>query len=92
MSGRLVAGVPANASPEQLINIGPKVAAMLTRIGVTTAGELDDLGAVVAYHQICAATGTSHLMLLYALHGALTGRNVLDLDDATRAALRREAE
>jgi DNA transformation protein and related proteins len=55
-------------------NLGSKSEAMLAKIGVHTSGDLEQLGAVEAFKQMRASGEKLTLMMLYAMHGALTNQ------------------
>ena len=59
---------------DELPNIGPTSKKWLHAIGVTSLAELEAMGVVVAYSLVKAQGYNASLNLLYALHGALTGR------------------
>jgi DNA transformation protein and related proteins len=56
-----------------LANLGPRSAAMLAAVGITTLAQLRELGAVAAYVKVKRAGQPVSLNLLWALEGALTG-------------------
>jgi DNA transformation protein len=65
---------PAPDWIEELPGLGPKSRAMLAAAGITTRGQLLQLGAVRAYARVLATPGNNaSLNLLWALEGALTG-------------------
>lgn len=57
-----------------LKSLGPKSEAMLARAGITTIGELRELGAVAAYVKAKRANSGVSLNLLWGLESALTGQ------------------
>lgn len=57
-----------------LPNLGPKSAALLAAAGIREPAALAELGAVRAYLRVRRSGREPGLDLLYALHGALTGR------------------
>lgn len=63
----------ANGDPDELPNLGPKSRAMLASVGITSIGQLRELGAVAAYAKVKRAHAKASLNLLWALEGALTG-------------------
>jgi DNA transformation protein and related proteins len=75
-----------------LLNLGPVSTAWLVEIGVRTAGDLNRLGAVVAYRMVKARHPEASLNLLYALHGAVTGTRWNTLSATTKAKLKRDAD
>lgn len=78
-----------DASVETAMNIGPKCGGWLRQVGIETRSQLGDIGAVAAFERIRRTVGIDHLMLLYALHGAIADRNLLDLDAETKCELRK---
>lgn len=77
-SASAVAGLP---------NLGPASQAMLASAGITTIAALRRLGAVEAYRRVRACDIRASLNLLWALHGALTGRRWQDVAREDRLAL-----
>ena len=75
-----------------LPNIGKVTERWLQKIGVRTEADLRRLGAVRAYRMIRAGEPAATLNLLYALHGALSGKYWNDLAPAIRETLRKQAE
>jgi TfoX C-terminal domain len=53
-------------------NLGPKSEAMLAKIGVNSSLDLENLGAVEAFKQLQTSGEKVSLLMLYAMHGALT--------------------
>jgi TfoX C-terminal domain len=53
-------------------NLGPKSEAMLAKIGVNSSFDLEHLGAVEAFKRLQASEEKVSLLMLYAMHGALT--------------------
>lgn len=74
----------------RLPNLGPASARMLRTIGVVTRGDLERVGPVLAYRALKDIHAGVSLVLLYALHGALTGERWDRLSEATRERLKRE--
>ncbi|HRE47858.1 MAG TPA: TfoX/Sxy family protein [Aggregatilineales bacterium] len=70
-----------------LMNIGAKTEQMLKDIGIMTADDLREIGAVNAYLRLVAMGYPKHLMILYALEGAVKGVNLLFLTAEEKAAL-----
>lgn len=68
-------------------NLGPKSQEMLTRAGFQSDEDLRRVGAVVAYARTKAVCPQASLNLLWALEGALTGRDWKDVAEADRASL-----
>lgn len=58
-----------------LANLGPASVRMLNAAGIHSEQELRALGAVAAYLAVKASGGNASLNLLWALEGALTGRD-----------------
>jgi DNA transformation protein len=75
----------------QLPNLGPKSAAWLRDVGVTTRAELERLGSVRAFRKVIEAGHPSSLNLLYALEGALLDLRWDRLSEEIRANLRQRA-
>ncbi len=75
-----------------LKNLGPKSAEWLGACGITSAAELRRVGAAMAYRIVRHRYPEANALLLFALHGALTDMHWNDLDPATKAQLRAEAE
>ncbi len=73
-------------------NLGPRSAAMLAKAGILTPAELDALGAVQAYLRVQACGEGVSYNLLYAIHGALTGRRWNRLPPDEKLDLVRELE
>ena len=69
-------------------NIGPAQAAALTRVGITTATRLRELGADAAYRCLLADGTRPHFIMYYVLHMALQGRPWNDCKGAEKDALR----
>lgn len=60
----------------------------LGQAGITTPGQLRQLGAVDAYLRICAAQGRRvNKMVLYALYGAINDENCLFISSDIKAIL-----
>lgn len=75
---------------ENLRNLGPASAAWLREIGVTTIGELERMGAVVAYRLVKQQQPRASLNLLWAVAAGLAERDWRDLTDEQKEKLRRE--
>ncbi len=94
LSAQSSSGPTDPATPvEALCNIGPVCARWLRGVGIATRGDLERVGPVFAYllarhHHPEAGINT---LLVYALHGALTGEAFSAIPPATRAQLREEA-
>lgn len=75
-----------------LPNLGPASARMLVAAGFRNRGDLEEAGAPFAFRAVQRRhDGRASVNLLYALHGALSGRHWLDLSEAERSQLRTEA-
>jgi DNA transformation protein len=57
----------------ELPGLGPRSAAMLAGVGITSVAQLRRLGSVRAYARVKASEARPSLNLLWALEGALTG-------------------
>ena len=80
-----------------LRNLGPASRRMLAAAGIASDEHLRALGSVAAYRAVKRSGGNASLNLLWALEGALTGRDwrvvareertrlLLELDDLERA-------
>lgn len=68
-------------------NLGPKSQEMLAGAGIHSDEDLRHLGAVVAYARTKAACPRASLNLLWALEGALTGRDWKEVAETDRASL-----
>jgi hypothetical protein len=68
---------------EKLLNIGPKSYAWLRQVGIRTAADLKELGAVNVFMKVKKAGFRPSLNLLYALAGAVEDRhwNTLSADE-----------
>jgi len=64
-----------NPALDQLLNLGPSSIHWLNAIGVHTRRDLEKLGAVDAYAILRANGYNASLNLVYAIEGALTGRD-----------------
>lgn len=75
-----------------LLNLGPVTARRLREVGIDDEAALRRYGAVAAYRRVKHAfPRETSLVLLYALHGAITGTPWTALPETVRANLRREA-
>lgn len=83
----------ADATPVgELPHFGPVSAAWLAAAGIRTAGDLRRLGTVTAFIMVKRSHPAASLNLLYALHGAVTGRHWSKLPAATKLKLKRQAD
>ena len=75
-----------------LPNIGPRCAEWLAMIGVHTADDLREIGAPIAYRELISrGIVKPHLMLLYALGGAVSGENCMNLSRERKRELEEAA-
>lgn len=74
-----------------LKNIGPASAAWLCEAGITSRAELERVGPVMAYLIVRHHRPGVNVLLLFALHGALTATHWAAIDAETKARLRAEA-
>ena len=79
--------VQAHVAVADLTNLGPKSLAMLAKAGIHCADDLKRLGAVMAYARTKAVCPRASLNLLWALEGAMTGRDWKVVAEADRASL-----
>ncbi len=80
------------ARVETLRNLGPYSARSLGKVGIHTAEDLREAGAPLAYRMLRhRAGGPAHLLFLYAMAGALDGRDVHSYSPEEKAALREAA-
>ncbi len=79
-----------DSSLERLPGLGPKSASWLVRVGIDTAVQLRDVGAVVAYLRIEQAGLRPSRNLLWALHGALEGKPWTEVAPAEKRRLEAE--
>jgi DNA transformation protein len=70
-----------------LKNLGPKSQEMLAKAGIKTEAQLRKLGAVRAYARTKAVCPKASLNLLWALEGALTGKDWKAVAESERASL-----
>lgn len=77
---------------ESLPNLGPKSSRWLREVGITTVGQLESLGPVVAYRLVKQHQPAASLNLLWALAAGLQGKDWRELTEATRKQLRQEVE
>lgn len=75
-----------------LKNLGPKSVDWLRGAGIDSPAALKEAGAVLAYKIVKHRFPEASVLLLYALHGALTDTHWNELSAAEKAVLRREAE
>ncbi len=78
---------------ENLRNIGPKSATLLRAAGIDSLENLREIGAVNAYRRLkFVDPRTVSLNMLWALQGALTGRDWRDIPAVEKVRLRIDAE
>lgn len=70
-----------------LPNLGPKSVEMLAKAGIKTSAQLHKMGSVQAYARVKARNPGASLNLLWALEGALTGRDWKTVAEQDRASL-----
>ncbi|HEY7769970.1 TfoX/Sxy family protein [Longimicrobium sp.] len=73
-------------------NLGPYCERVLNAIGVHTAAELRELGAVNAYRLLALRGHRPSLNLVWAIEAALTDVHWMDLPPETKARLKAELE
>jgi DNA transformation protein and related proteins len=78
---------PANEGMAALANLGPKSQEMLAKAGIKTEAQLRKLGSVRAYARTKAVWPQASLNLLWALEGALSGRDWRVVAETDRADL-----
>lgn len=71
----------------QLANLGPKSVEMLAKAGIKTSAQLHKMGSVQAFARVKARNAKASLNLLWALEGALTGRDWRVVAEHDRASL-----
>ena len=77
----------------KLKGIGPRCQALLNQVGIFTAEELREVGAIEAYLRIIEETEFSaHIALLYALVGAVEDRHWQEVAQTEKVRLRAELE
>ena len=85
-----------NRTPDRidaLPGLGPKSRDMLAAAGITTTAQLQALGSVRAYARVRARPGNNaSLNLLWALEGALSGRDWREVARTDRTRLVLELE
>jgi DNA-3-methyladenine glycosylase I len=80
-----------NPALDQLLNLGPASTRWLNAIGVHSRRDLEQLGAVDAYAMLKANGYKASLNLVYAIEGALTGRDWKRLPAQRKAQLKAAA-
>lgn len=80
----------SEAELTNLPNIGEKLAARLTAVGIETRHALDETGSARAYAMLCAEQGARLPLCyyLYSLEAALRGKNWRTLTDDEKRGLR----
>lgn len=71
-------------------NLGPATEAQFAKVGITTAEELQSLGANQAYLRLLQAGVHPHFIGFYVLHMALQGRPWNDCKGDEKKALRQQ--
>jgi DNA transformation protein len=86
------ARVERHVEIRELPNFGPKSQQMLEQAGIRSVQQLHKLGAVRAYLKVKRSGGNASLNLLWAMEGAITGRDwrVVARDDRLRLLLELE--
>ena len=84
--------MPTSTQPD-LPGLGPKSLAMLAAAGIHGRADLERVGAVQAYLRVKDAGQNASLNLLWAMEGALTGRDwrVVAREERTRLLLALDA-
>ncbi len=72
---------------EQVVNVGPKLAAGLRQVGIPSLDELVDRGSIEAWELLRAAGLFDCCSSLFALEGAIRGVRWHHLPDELRAEL-----
>lgn len=81
------------AGVETLRNLGPTSAELFAGVGITTAEQVRDLGAPLAYRLLRHRWGRRvSILFLYAIEGALQDRAFNSFSEAERAAMRASVE
>ncbi|MEM1096386.1 MAG: TfoX/Sxy family protein [Bacteroidota bacterium] len=82
-------------TPEQSViemkNLGSKMAAWLGALHIHTRGDLERVGAVLAYKMLRHHRPGVTVLALYALHGALQDRHWNSLSAGEKAQLKAQA-
>ncbi len=77
---------------ESLLNIGPKSSQWLRVAGISTIAELEQPGAVAAFHLVKERQPKVSLNLLWALEAGLKGQDWRELAELTKQRLRKQAD
>lgn len=72
----------------KLPNIGQTIESKLERVGIDTIDEFKALGSKAAWLKIKEIDRSACLVHLYALEGAIKGKNISELDAATKTDLK----
>jgi len=84
--------MPQSHPVSELPNLGPKSVLWLAEVGINSADELREVGAIVAYRRLKHWNPRMvGLNALYAMHAALEGVHWRAIDAETKARLRSEA-
>ncbi|MEO1551128.1 MAG: TfoX/Sxy family DNA transformation protein [Pseudomonadota bacterium] len=70
-------------------NIGPAMEQSFHAVGITSADEIEEMGADAAYQKLLAGGHRAHFIAYYALVMGLQGRPWNDLDADEKASLRK---
>jgi len=71
-----------------LRNIGPAMELSLTEVGISSAEDLQEIGADEAYSRLLEAGARPHFIVYYVLHMALQGRRWNDCKGKEKQELR----
>ena len=77
----------------EMRNVDPAMTQWLHEVGIDTAGQLRTIGAAAAYRAMRAwRPWSTELVVLWALEGAITNVDWMDVSPERRLELRREVE
>jgi DNA transformation protein and related proteins len=85
-----IANMASMSALTTIPNIGPATETMLTKVGITTAEQLQALGADAAYVRLMEHGTRPHFIGYYVLHMALQGRPWNDCKGDEKKALRKQ--
>ena len=71
-----------------LLNIGKRLEAQLTDVGITTIKQLKEIGSREAWLRIYSKNPSACTLRLYAFEGAIQGKPLHELDDDTKNSLK----
>ena len=77
---------------ESLPNLGPTSAAMLRKAGISTVGDLRNMGPAVAFLVVRQTGQTPSLNLLWAMAAGLRGRHWTSLSDDEKGELQAQLD